>query len=227
MDVARLGDSRLSPVVEEIWSTAYSGYETRELFLHLIRLTPLPACVTPFIRRSFRHQLANLSSGLRLSWSTCGRYCRTEAQVGSDTVERTVAYKVSLFNHPGTVLPDGLRTDEIVTTREENRGNPKYRTRVGFCTVFAHSSMKMLGLKKCAHSGRLFPQEVWENRKRRLQHCMKCHSEYDHLTNAILAGCARDTDIVSAEDISDWAWSAAVALNFGERQALYHCERRY
>ena len=70
-------------------------------------------------------------------------------------------------------------------------------------------------MNKCAHSEGLFPKRFGKTEGPTVAY-QNAIPTYDHFTDAILAACARDTDVVSSEEISDWAWSAAVALRFGE-----------
>ena len=214
-DLARLGDSRLSPVVEELWSTAYSGYETRELLLHLIRITPLPGCVHLSFNAAFDTNLPI--------------YHRVYACFGilaAGTVEQKRKLGQTLLNEQWPtklvypiipkLLPDCLRTDEIVVLAKKTEETPNTVHGLGFA-LYSLIRHEQVGIEQVRSLQKAFTTDVWENRR---DDCdtYKCHSAFDHFTDAILAACARDTDIASPEEISDWAWSAAIALHFGERQ---------
>ena len=214
-DLARLGDSRLSPVVEELWSPAYSGYETRELLLHLIRITPLPACAHLSVNAAFDTNLPI--------------YHRVYACFGilvAGTVEQKRKLGQTLLNEQWPtelvypiipkLLPDSLRTDEIVALAKKTAETPNTMHGLGFA-LYSLIHREEVGIEQVRSLRAAFTKEVWENRR---DDCdtYKCHSAFDYFTDAILAACARDTDIASPGEIPDWTWSAAVALNFGERK---------
>lgn len=214
-DLARLGDRRLSPVVEEIWPTAYSGYETRELLLHLIRITPLPACAHLSFNAAFD---ANLPIDHRV-YACFGI-------LAAGTVEQKRKLGQTLLNEQWPtklvypiipkLLPDSLRTDEIVALAKKTEETPNTAYGLGFA-LYSLIRHEHVGIEQVRWLQKAFTTEVWENRR---DDCdtYKCHSTFDHFTDAILAACARDTDIASPEEISDWTRSAAIALHFGERQ---------
>lgn len=214
-DVARLGHSRLGPVVEELWHTAYSGYDTRELLLQLIWLTPLPACAHFSFDAAFDTKLSIdhriyacrgvLAAGTSEQKQELGQVLLNEEW------DAQLVYRIIPDLHPGS-----LGTDEIVALAKKTEETPNTVDGLGFA-LYSLIHREEVGIEQVRSLRAAFTKEVWENRR---DDCdtYKCYSAFDHFTDAILAACARDTDIASPEEISDWTWSAAVALNFGERK---------
>ena len=212
-DVARFGDSRLSPIVEELWSTAYSSYETRELLLQLIRLTPLPACAHLSFDAAFD---INLSVYHRIY------ACLGVLAAGTSVQKRELGQALLRGGWPAKLVysiipylcPFSLRTDEIVALAKQTEETRNSVHGLGHA-LYSLIHREEVGIEQVRSLRGAFSKEVWKNRRADCS-ISKCYSTYDHFTDAILAACARDTDVVSSEEISDWAWSAAVALRFGE-----------
>ena len=214
-DVARLGHSELGPIVEELWHTAYSGYDTRELLLQLIWLTPLPACAYLSFDAAFDTKLSLdhriyacrgvLAAGASEQKQGLGQVLLNE-EWGAQLVYRIIP----------DLYPGSLRTDEIVALAKKTKEIPNTVDGLGFA-LYSLIHREEVGIEQVRSLRAVFTKEVWANRR---DDCdtYRCHSAFDHFTDAILAACARDMDIASPEEISDWTWSAAIALRFGERQ---------
>ena len=214
-DVTRLGHSELSPVVKELWPTAYSGYDTRELLLQLIWLTPLPAC-------------AHLSFGAAFDITLPVYHriyaCRGILTAGTSEQKRKLGQELLNGGWPDRLVysiipelcPDSLGTDEVVALAKQTEEIPNTVDGLGYA-LYSLIRREGVGIEQARSFRKAFSEEVWANRRPDCKIDM-CHSKYDHFTDAILAACARDTELASSQEISDWAWSAAIALRFGERE---------
>ena len=214
-DVARLGHSDLGPVVEELWSDAYKGYDTRESFLKLIWLIPLPSCSQYSLDAALDTELptnhriyacrAVLTAGTKMQKQKLGKPLM-DGQWPEDLVYSIIP----------DIYPCILNIDEVVALAKKIKNIPSMVHGLGYAL---HSLIRNteVGIEQVRLLRTSFSTMVWENRE---SDCcvLNCHSAYDHFTDAILAGCARDTELESPEEISDWAWPLAIALHFGERK---------
>ena len=214
-DVARLGHEDLSPVVEELWSKAYSGYGTRELLLQLIRLTPLPACAHLSYEAAFDTNLPVYHRVYACLGILAAGTVKQKRELGQKLMNEQWPKKLVYAIIP-ELYPDSMRIDEIVALAKKTEETPKTVHGLGFA-LYSLIRRAEVGIDQARSLRAAFAREVWEKRRADCK-MYECHSEYDHFTDAILAACARDTNIASSVEISDWAWSAAVALLFGERQ---------
>ena len=214
-DVARLGHEDLSPVVEELWSKAYSGYGTRELLLQLIRLTPLPACAHLSYEAAFDTNLPVYHRVYSCLGILAAGTVEQKRELGQKLMNEQWPKKLVYAIIP-ELYPDNMRIDEIVALAKKTEETPRTVHGLGFA-LYSLIRRAEVGIDQARSLRAAFAREVWEKRRADCK-MYECHSEYDHFTDSILAACARDTDIASPEEISDWAWSAAVALNFGERR---------
>ena len=214
-DVARLGHKDLSPVVEELWSKAYSGYGTRELLLQLIRLTPLPACSHLSYEAAFDTNLPVYHRVYACLGILAAGTVKQKRKLGQKLMNEQWPTRLVYAIIP-KLYPDSLRIDEIVALAKKTEETPRTVHGLGFAL---HSLIRRakVGIEQLRSLRAAFAKEVWENRRANCK-MYECHSEYDHFTDSILAACAHDTNLTSSVEISDWAWSAAIALLFGERQ---------
>ena len=214
-EVARLGHEGLSPVVEELWSKAYSGYGTRELLLQLIRLTPLPACAHLSYEAAFDTNLPLYHRVYACLGILAAGTAEQKRKLGQKLMNGQWPTKLVYAIIP-ELYPDSLRIDEIVALAKKTEETLKTVHGLGFA-LYSLIRRAEVGIDQARSLRAAFAREVWENRKTNCK-MHECHSEYAHFTDAILAACVRDTDPASSIEISDWARSAAIALHFGERQ---------
>ena len=214
-DVTRLGHSDLGPVVEELWSDSYKGHDTRELFLKLIWLTPLPSCTQ-----------YSLDAALDTDLPTHHRIyaCRAVLTAGTDKQKRMLGETLMNSQWPEELVysiipelyPCRLNIDEVVTLATKTKEIPNLVGGLGY-TLHSLIRNKEVGIEQVRSLRAAFTAKIWESRNEDCR-VYQCQSAYDHFTDAILAGCARDNKVPSSEEISDWAWSLAIALRFGEQK---------
>ena len=214
-DVTRLGHSDLGPVVEELWPTAYKGYDTRELFLKLILLTPLNSCTH-----------LSFDAALDIGLPTRHRIyaCRAVLTAGTDKQKRMLGKTLMKSQWPEELVysiipelyPCSLKIDEVVTLATKTKEIPNLVDGLGY-TLHSLIRSEAVGIEQVRQLRAAFTAKIWGNRKEDCR-VYQCQSAYDHFADAILAGCARDTKVSSSEEISDWAWSLAIALRFGEQK---------
>ena len=214
-DVTRLGHSDLGPVVEELWPTAYEGYDTRELLLKLIWLTPLPSCTQ-----------YSLDAALDIDLPTHHRIyaCRAVLTAGTDKQKRMLGKTLMNSQWPEELVystipelyPCTLNIDEVVALATRTKEIPNLVGGLGY-TLHSLIRSEAVGIEQVRQFRAAFTAKIWESRNEDSR-VDQCHSAYDHFTDAILAGCARDTELESPEEISDWAWPLAIALHFGEQK---------
>jgi len=214
-DVARLGHDDLSPVVEELWSKAYSGYGTRELLLQLIRLTPLPACAHLSYEAAFDTNLPIYHRVYACLGVLAAGILEQKRKLGQALLNEQWPTKL-VYSVIPELYPKSLSIDEIVALAKQAKETPNTVHGLGFA-LYSLIHREEVGIDQARSLREAFSKEVWEKRRADCK-LYESHSEFDHFTDAILAACARDTDISSLEEISDWAWSAAIALHFGERK---------
>ena len=214
-DVTRLGHSDLGPVVEELWSDSYKGHDTRELFLKLIWLTPLPSCTQ-----------YSLDAALDTDLPTHHRIyaCRAILTAGTDKQKRMLGETLMNSQWPEELVysiipelyPCSLNIDEVVTLATKTNEISNLVDGLGY-TLHSLIRSEAVGIEQVRQLRAAFTAKIWGNRKEDCR-VYQCQSAYDHFADAILAGCARDTIVSSFEEISDWAWSLAIALRFGEQK---------
>ena len=214
-DVARIGHEDLSPVVEELWSKAYSGYGTRELLLQLIRLTPLPACAHLSFDAAFDTNLPIYHRVYACLGVFAAGTLEQKRKLGQTLLNEQWPTKL-VYSVIPELYPDSLSTDEIVALAKQTEETPKTVHGLGYA-LYSLIRHEKVGIDQARSLRTAFAREVWENRSADCK-MYECHSEFDHFTDAILAACARDTDLASSVEISDWARPAAIALQFGEQQ---------
>ena len=214
-DVTRLGYSGLGPVVEELWCTAYKGYDTRELFLKLIWLTPLIACT---------HLSLDAAQDINLPTRHRVYACRAVLVAGTDKQKRKLGETLLNSQWPEELVysiiselyPCTLNIDEVVALATRTKEIPNLVGGLGY-TLHSLILSEAVGIEQVRQFRAAFSAKIWESRNEDSR-VDQCHSAYDHFTDAILAGCARDTKVSSSDEISNWAWSLAIALHFGERK---------
>ena len=214
-DVTRLGHSGLGPVVEELWCTAYKGYDTRELFLKLIWLTPLIACTH-----------LSFDAALDINLPTRHRVyaCRAVLVAGTDKQKRKLGETLLNSQWPEELVysiipelyPSTLNIYEVVALATRTKEIPNLVGGLGY-TLHSLIRSEAVGIEQVRLLRAAFTAKIWGNRKEDCR-VFQCQSAYDHFADAILAGCAHDNKVSSSEEISDWAWSLAIALHFGERK---------
>lgn len=213
-EVTRLGHSDLGPVVEELWSESYKGYDTRELFLKLIWLTPLPSCTQ-----------YSLNAALDMDLPTRHRIyaCHAVLTAGTNKQKRLLGETLMNSQWPEELVysiiselsPCSLNIDEVVTLATKTNEIPNMVDGLGY-NLHSLIWSEAIGIEQVRLFRAAFTAKIWENKNEDCQ-VNQCHSAYDHFADAVLAGCARDTDVSSFEEISDWTWSLAVALRFREQ----------
>ncbi len=213
-DAARLGDSELEQTVKELWPVAYSGYDTRELILKLIWLTPLPSCTYISINAAFDTNLPILHRTFA---------SRAVLAAGTDEQKRELGQALLIGQWPDelvhSIIPDLypsiLNLNEMVELAKKTNEVEGMVTGLGYAlyTLFRHKDMSIVQMRQLRTA---FTKMVWENRDEDWQGS-QFKSTYDHFIAAIIAGCARDTESASTDEDSDWAWSTAVAFHSNER----------
>ncbi len=212
-DACRLGHECLNPVVRDLWSEAYSGHDTRELFLKLILFSPLNLCTDLACEAAFDVKLP-------LSHRICA--CRAVLRSGSDEERQKLSRSILDTKWPDELIcslipdlyPRNLDVDAIVALarRTEDTPNSVQGPRYALHSLIGGEDLSIEQVRELRTA---LYNTVWRNRA---VDYVAGHfrSDYSHFSDAILAGCSRDIDPVSSKVSEEWARSVAFASHFGE-----------
>ena len=212
-DVARLGHIDLSPTVGELWSTAYEGHDTRELLLKLIWVTPLNPCAHFALKAAFD---VDLPIHHRIF------ACRAVLAAGTEEQKKILCRSILDNKWPDElvcwIIPDlyplNLDVNELVTLATKTEETPNSVHGLGYA-LYSLIGCEKLSIKQVRKLRTTLSETIWESREAN-NGTIQFRSIYSHFTDAILAGCARDVELVSSEESTEWAQSAAIVWHFGD-----------
>lgn len=213
-ELKRASSPELSPVVRELWRSAYGGHDTREILIELVWLTPLLDCLDLAFEAAFDEELPVDHRSYA---------CRAVLRHGNSEQKSAIGNGASSGNWPSRLvrnivpdlLPDALALDEFLELAQSQEEIRNSVHGLGYALCQAVKSERVTRADKSTIRNRL-TEFVWDNRNDESR-VYQAHSRYDHFADAVIAACHL-TVPNEAEDASAWAWSLAVSFHFGERR---------
>jgi hypothetical protein len=214
-DVARLGHPDLAATIRNLWEQAKTGSDTLELLLELILFTPIPDCVDLGFEvalddgAEYQHrvyaarivlELGTLDERKRLGVDILGK------DWGDDIVRTLIPY----------LSPDAVDLSSFVelACRTQEAPNTVHGLNYSLYGTLKKPELPATGVRELTHA---LASSIWENRLEGAK-TFQAHSKYDHFTDAVLSGCAREAALPTDQLPLDWVWDAMIALHFGERK---------
>ncbi|NJS14375.1 MAG: hypothetical protein HC788_06805 [Sphingopyxis sp.] len=212
--IERIAHPDLGPVIRELWGSAYSGHDSRELLLELIWMTPIPDCADLALSAA---RDANLDTnhrtygarGVLAGGSTAQKAALARAVLGGSLPEDMVRY--TLYDMvPELVAPqqflllvDGMKQDK------NNIHGLSY-------TIYQTAKRGNLALSDVITIRDGLAAAVWESR-RADSSMYSIRSEKDHYQDGLVAFCAGSIPPLGSE-LRTWAHSTVIAIQSGRRQ---------
>ncbi|HHF0554166.1 TPA: hypothetical protein ACPHT2_003855 [Vibrio antiquarius] len=214
-DLKRVSTPDLATVVRELWQQAYVGYDTRELLLELIYLTPMYACIDLAFEALFDDKLpshhrtyaawAVLEFGNREQKEKVGK-----AVIQGKWPERLVR---SILSH---LLPEAITDVEFLNLAKTLKEIPNNVHGLGYELFQGVKSRQLSDIQRVNLRDSL-AQAIWNNRKEQCR-VYEAHSKFDHFVDAITYCCLKTVPQESS-CMHQWAWCVAIAFHFGERRS--------
>jgi hypothetical protein len=213
-ELKRVTTSELAPVVRKLWEQAYTGYETRELLLELIYLTPMSGCSDLAFQAAFDQSLpSNHRTYAALAVLKCGTIEQV-GQLGKNIVAGGWPEQLVRSILP-ELLPEAINLEGFIELSHSLQEIPGSLHGLGYALLKSVKSDAVPKAQKVIIRNN-FTQAVWENRL--ADGCVhRANSLFDHFVDSVIAACF-ETVPTEPEEIDNWAWSLAVAFHFGERQ---------
>lgn len=213
-ELKRIATHKLAPVVRELWDQAYTGYDTRELLLELIELSPMSDCTDLALTAVLDQQLPD--------------HHRTYATLavlrnGTNIQKRRIGASILVGEWPENIirsiipdlLPDAIDLEDFITLAKSLTEVPDnvHGLEYSLMQLVKSESIPIMYKIRIRDD---FTQAIWENRTKDSQ-SYGAGSKYNHFTDSVLAACCA-TVPTTYEEVPSWAWCVAVAFHFGERQ---------
>jgi len=220
-ELKRVTTDELAPLIRELWDLAYTGHDTRELFLELVYLTPMAECADLAFQAAFDAALDSHHRTYAV-WAVlkCGS-SEQKREIGSSMVAGGWPERI-VRNALPDLLPEAINLDEFLALAISLNEVPRSVHGLGYSVLQAIKSDAMNVEQRILVRDYLV-DAIWKNRTEDSK-VYQAHSRYDHFVDPVLAACHL-TLPRSAELISSWAWSLAVALHFGERRSSIIAEK--
>lgn len=209
-DLLRLAHRDLGPTVRSLWPSACAGHDTRELFLGLIRLTPLNDCADLALQAALDADLPDVHRAI-----ACQAVAETDAVDEKHELGRALLKDQwpdrSIHWVIPSLFPSILEVDEIVQLAKRTNEAPNTVHGLGYslyCLVgrVRNSTGQLRRLRDALTA------EIWNNHLGDSS-SLRFWSKYQHFGDAVIAACAYDEAADETFDLQSWAWSAAVALH--------------
>lgn len=214
-ELKRVSSPELVPLVRELWEQAYTGHDTRELFLELIYLTPLAGCADLAFHAAFDAGL-DYHHRTYAVWAVlkCGTR-EQKREIGASMVAGGWPERV-VRNALPDLLPEAIDMQEFLALATSLTEVPRSVHGLGYSLLQAIKSDAMSTEQKALVRNYLV-DAIWANRTEESR-VYQAHSRYDHFVDPVIAACHL-TPPTSSEEVSSWAWCLAVAFHFGERRS--------
>ena len=213
-ELKRLSTPELSPVIHELWEKAYCGFETRELLLELIYLTPMPECSDLAIKALYDEALP-VQHRTYAGWSVLefGEN-KDKKKVGKAVVEGTWPRKLvrSLVSN---LVPEALCVFDFLKVAKFLPESPNNVHGVGYSLMNATKS-ESLSIEQVKWLRDELSQAIWNSRCADSR-IYSANSKYDHFIGSIIQTCL-STASIEEENKEQWAWCLAIAFHFGDRR---------
>ncbi|MBO6624610.1 MAG: hypothetical protein JJ938_07010 [Roseicyclus sp.] len=213
-ELKRVSTPELAPLVQELWDQAYTGHDTRELFLELVYLTPMADCADLAFQAAFDESL-DYHHRTYAVWAVLG--CGSSQQrreIGTTMVAGGWPDRV-VRNALPDLFPEAIELEEFLTLARSLNEVPRSVHGLGYALLQAIKSDAMSVEQRVQVRDDLV-DAIWANRAEESR-VYQAHSSYDHFVDPVITACDL-TPPKSSEEIPCWAWSVAVAFHFGERR---------
>lgn len=211
-ELMRVAQPELAPVVRELWQDAYTGYETRELFLKLIYLAQMQDCTDLAQEALFDEQLPYVHRTYA-AWSLLEFGDIEQKEIVGNAVIHAGWPERLIRSILPSLIPDAMNEKEFLELAKTLNEVPNDVHGLGYA-LFNGVESKLLTAEQRIYLRDGFAQEIWSNRKESCR-IFQAHSIYDHFVDALILSCFT-TLPSSAIDAQQWAWCLAIAFHFGD-----------
>lgn len=213
-ELKRVAHPELGPVIRELWQSAYTGHDSRELLLELIWLTPIPGCADLALSAALDPELAPQHQkygawGVIASDSTSYRKA-----LASAVLERSLPDWV-IRSCLSEMVPELISAEQFVALIHRMEQGPDRVHGLNY-TIYQTAKSGNLSRDAMVMIRDTLADAVWESR------CddstmYNARSDKDHYQDGLLAFCA-GTVPRKSDDLKPWARTVVIATRFGERQ---------
>ena len=213
-ELKRMSTPELAPLVRELWIQAYTGHDTRELFLELVYLTPMADCADLAFQAAFDQSL-DYHHRTYAVWAvlSCGT-SEQKREIGASMLAGDWPEYVVRNSLPD-LLPEAIELEEFLTLARSLKEVPRFVHGLGYALLQAIKSDSMNAEQRIQVRDNLV-DAIWANRTNESR-VYQAHSSYDHFVAPVIAACHLTPPSTSEATVS-WAWSLAVAFHFGKRR---------
>lgn len=214
-ELKRVSTPELGPLVRELWEHAYTGHDTRELFLELVYLTPMADCIDLVFQAAFDEKL-DYHHRTYAVWAVlkCGT-SEQKREIGVGMVTGGWPERI-VRNALPNLFPEAIELDEFLALARSLSEVPRSVHGLGYSLLQSIKSDAMRTEQRVLVRNDLV-DAIWANRTEESR-VYQAHSGYDHFVDPVIAACHL-TPPRSSEEITNWARSLAVAFHFGTRRS--------
>lgn len=213
-ELKRIATPELAALVRELWYQAYRGYDTRELLLELIYLTPMRDCTDLALEALFDENLP-YQHRLYAAWSVLDFGNKEQKKkIGEAVLHKEWPEKL-VRNLVSNLLPDAIMEDDFINLVMALKEVPNNIHGLGY-QLFEGMKSDTLTIEQCIKLRDRFADAIWINRNKDCA-VYEAHSKYDHFVDTIIYCCLK-TVYSEFEDVQQWAWCVAIAFHFGEKR---------
>lgn len=213
-ELKRIVTPELAPVVRELWQEAYTGYDTRELLLELIYLTPMNDCIDLALHALFDDNLP-YHHRLYAAWSVLEFGDLEQKQKIGKAVIHGGWPEQLVRNILSHLMPHAITELEFLNLAKTLKEVPNNVHGLGY-QIFQGVKSEPLTNEQRINLRNSLAETIWIHRSEDCE-VYDAHSKYDHFVDALIYSCLR-TIPSGPEDIQQWAWCLAIAFHFGEHR---------
>nr|WP_312822347.1 hypothetical protein [Acinetobacter oleivorans] len=213
-ELKRIATPELASVVRKLWPQAYTGYDTRELLLELIYLTPMNDCIDLAWNALFDD---NLPSQHRLyaAWIVLEFGNLEQKQKIGNAVIHGGWPEQLVRNILSYLMPHAITEIEFLNLVKTLNEVPNNVHGLGY-QLFQVVKSESLTNEQRINLRDNFAETIWLHRNKDCE-VYDAHSKYDHFVDAVIYSCLK-TLPSGPEDIRKWAWCLTIAFHFGEHR---------
>ena len=185
-ELKRISTPELAPVVHELWQQAYIGFDTRELLLELIYLTPLHECVDLALEALFDTELP-CEHRIYAAWSVLDLGNLEQKQLVSNAVVQGDWPEKLVRNTLPNLLPEAISETEFVKLALSLKEIPNNVHGLGF-ELFRTIKSEDISSEQRIYLRNSFAKAIWDNRSKDCR-VYQSNSKYDHFVDAVVYSC--------------------------------------
>ena len=209
----RIANPQLSMLVRDLWDDAYTGHDSRELLLEMIRLAPMPDCADLSLAAALDNTLepshcTYAARGVLAAGTQAQKQKLAKGILGSAVPQRAIRNVLPEMVPSLIGISDFLQlVHGMDITANDVHGLNYTIYRVGKSDDLSHE--EKINLRDALAVSILTTQQ---------DDCQmyEARSEKDHYQDGLIASCHATIPAVD-EDTTAWASSLAIAVHFGER----------